>query len=220
MTRYRVRTSPQDGRPEVQTVDAQSVDEALLKIDADNAEVLSIEVADPEPLSYEPAGEPPPSPPRPLPNDLTSLSGLANPYLIGGAIFTLVALGFIIGGLASFVTTREPGALLFALFPVIHLMIGLFLLKKWWRTRHVRRHLSQHGVSATATIDRVGLDTSVRVNRRHPNKIEWTYYIADRPFHGKRSSFAHELTRFDEGDRIWIVYDPSDPQNSMEWPPL
>ena len=199
-------------------VDATSVDDALARAELDRAEVLSIELADSEPLQYEPAGLPPTSAPRPVPNG--AQPGLANVKAIGGAIFVGISSIFIAIGISNFVATPGIGSLVFSLFPLIHFSIGIGLLISVWSTWQKRRHIYANGIAATATIDRIGIDTTVKVNGRSPNEIEWTYYINDVPYHGRHSSMKLSRNRFREGDRIWILYDPNEPSESVEWPPI
>ncbi len=219
VSRYRIRTAPQDGRPEVTTVEASSVDEALALARRDGNEVLSVELADSQPLDSEPAGAPPPTAPRPVPHRDTGMGGPPVLMLVG-AMFTGIACLFMVIGLAVFATTREFGALLFALFPVIHLIIGVAMLTYSLRSRARRKRLFANGMAATATIDRVGLNQRMRINGRHPYEIGWTFYLHDVAYHGKRTSMNDRLGDFVEGDRIWVLHDPADPTQSVEWPPL
>lgn len=114
----------------------------------------------------------------------------------------------------------QIGSLIFSLFPLVHLAVGIGLLTYAYRTRERRKRVYVHGVAATATIDRTGYDARVRINGRNPYEIGWTFFIRDQPFHGKRSSMNSALTNFREGDRIWILYDSSYPTRNVEYPPL
>ncbi len=200
-------------------VDASSVDEALRLVERDGGEVLSVELADSRPLRSEPAGAPPPTAPRQVPRGAAGAGGPPVLMLVG-AMFTGLALLFMVIGLSVYVSTREFGALLFGLFPIVHLVIGVVLLAHSLRQRSRRKRLFANGMAATATIDRVGLNTNMRINGRHPYEIGWTFYLHDIAYHGKRSSMNDRLGDFAEGDRIWVLHDPADPTESVEWPPL
>ena len=220
MTRWRIRTAPQDGRPEVQTIEADSAEDALRLARIDSAQVLSVEVADATPLSYEPAGQPPPSAPRQLPpGSVRSPGGGDAVMTMVGGLFTGIALLFIIIGIGLLIGGAGVIGVVFTLFPMIHLSVGVGLLWNVWGTRALRKRLYQHGVAATATIDRVG-PGNLRVNGRPRMEIGWTFFLNDQPFHGKRTGMNLRLGAVDEGDRIWVLYDPEDPTKSVEWPPL
>ena len=137
-----------------------------------------------------------------------------------GAVFTLVAAVFIVVGVGIVASGGGVMGLFFVLFPLIHLVVGVGLLRHTWGARAIRRRLYQEGVAATATIDRVGQNTNLAVNGRHPDEIGWTFFVDDQPFHGKRSAMNLPVHRITEGDRIWVLYDPHDPTKSVEYPPL
>lgn len=228
MARYRIRIANQGDQPEVIAVEASSVDEARALVTNDGRQILSVELANPTPDSYEPAGDPPPSAPRKvLEADFTGAPGEFTMWLIGGA-FTLIGSFFVVGTvivLISVVIGRptsdadDPLGFLFVVPFYLFFVIGIGLLRYAWRTRRKRKHLFKNGVAATATIDRSGYGI-LRVNGSKVRQIEWTYIINDTPYHGQRSSLNRKLANIEEGDRMWILYDPEDPSESVEWPPL
>lgn len=218
MTRYRVRTVPVDGRPQFETVDAGSVEEALEHVRGQGGEVVSVELADGEPLQYEPAGPMPPHAPRQIPPGVKGAAGGFVLAIVGG-IFVAISSVFILIGLVMVIAGNKDGVF-FSLFPLIHFTVGMGLAGYAWKSRARRRRIYQGGMAATATIDRSGRQRSVRVNGRNPYQIEWTFYIDDHRFHGKRASMNRRVADIEEGDRLWVLYDPEDPTKSVEWPPL
>lgn len=217
MTKYRVRVAPQDGRPHIESIEADSMEEAVAYTKTHGLSVDAIEAVE-GPGQFEPATPLPPSAPRAMPPGVFGPS--EGPFaLIFGAMFTMIPVLFVVVGLSILIIGGQIFGLFFALFPMIHLTIGVSVLKHVITSRRKRNHLYVNGIAATGTIDRAH-KRNIRVNRRRVYEIEWTFYVHDKPFHGKRSAFDREILKFQEGDLIWVLYDPSDPAKSVEWPPL
>ncbi len=216
MTRYRLRVAPQDGQPHIETIEADSMEEAMAYVNAEGLKVDAIEAIN-APGQFEPAVPMPPTAPRPLPAN--ALGANEGPFMLFfGLMFTLIPMIFVVVGL-GLIAARQWFGLFFLLFPMIHLSIGGFTLRHYFTTRKQRTHLYSHGIPATATIDRAR-KRNVRINNRRQFELEWTFYVNDRPFHGKRITLSPSVLEFVEGDQIWVLYDPSNPEDSVEWPPI
>lgn len=200
-----------------QTVRAATIQEVAAIMASEGLEVQSIEVGDVV-RRYEPASSAPEPAPRVLPSGVTGRPGTPA-LLLGGALFAGVALVFMIGGIVQLLEGNGDGIGL-ALFPILHFAIGILLLWMALSVWFKRRRLYREGIPVVAVIDSIGKDASTKVNGRSPFEMHWTFYLGDDPWHGKRSSMNHALQDFGAGDRIWVLYDPDDPSDSVEWPPL
>ncbi|MDG1089197.1 MAG: hypothetical protein P8P20_15745, partial [Acidimicrobiales bacterium] len=69
-------------------------------------------------------------------------------------------------------------------------------------------------------VDGVGYDRSVRVNGQNPYELAWSFEVDGHTYNDKKSSFDDRVLTFTPGDRLWVIYDPDDPEESVEWPPL
>ena len=216
MARFRVRGLTPDGTVHNETVYAESLAQAVSQVEAQGRRVQSIEDGD-SVRSYEPVTAAPPAAPREIPPGVKGAPGGFVMALVG-AIFAGVATVLIAVGLGLLISGNDGGWFM-TLFPMIHFVVGVSLLVYAWRAREKRRGLYRDGVATVAVVDRVGHATSVRINGRHPFEIGWTFYVGDQVWHDKRQSMNRALATFVEGDRIWVLYDPANPDNSVEWPP-
>lgn len=167
---------------------------------------------------YEPSDERPGKAPRQIPPGTNGTAGGLVLMLIGG-VFTGVASIMILVGLGTLLAGNSEG-LFMVLFPMIHLAIGLGLLIVPLRGRAKRRELVQQGSIAVATIVDTGYNRKVKINGRNPYKIAFDFEVDGRSYSGKRSTMNKAVTRHSTNDRIWVIYNPEDPSNNMEWPPL
>lgn len=213
MPEYRLHLVPQDGQPKVLTIEAKSMEEAMSLSHAKGLAIEAIEAVD-LPEQLEPAGPIPASAPRQLPSGVFGAAEGPG-MMMFGAMFTIIPVIFIIVGV-GIVASGDLGGLFFALFPLIHLSIGVLTIYNVVSTRRRRVKLYANGVAATAKIDR-SRKTKTRINNRRLNEFEWTFYVHDQPFHGKRRSLNPKALDFVEGQRIWVLYDPADPTDSVEW---
>lgn len=231
MPTYRYRALDPDGVKYASTIDADSLPEAIEAIRAKELVLEAIEPAD-DPLPsppgqtsdpssaprLEPAAPRPPSAPRDVPpKSLNSAGGLV--FLFVGGLFTLVAAIFIIVGLGMVISGENSGWF-FVLFPMIHLVIGLGLLRHAIKTRTRRRDVIANGLETLGRIETVGYNRKVSINGRNPFKITYSYDVDGTGHTGKRSTMNTAITEHELHDRIWVLYDPQDPSSSVEWPPL
>ena len=198
------------------TVEANSMEEAIANATTNGRTIDSIEAVH-SPGELEPSGPIPSSAPRPIPEQIFgAVEGKS--MITFGVMFTAIPLVFFVVGVGMLIAGDLEG--LFLIFvPIVHLSIGVFTIYNAVATRRRRTKLYVHGIEATAKIDR-SLTTGVRSNKRPMYLFEWTFYVNDQPFHGKRRTMNQRALNYEEGDRIWILYDPSDPTHSVEWPPF
>jgi len=216
MSKYRIRAVPQDGRPLVETIEVDTMEHALAYVLEQGLTPDAIELVD-IPDNFEPNAPVPSAPPRPLPPGLTGVAGSTTLTIIG-AVFTLMSLVCFAIGLGLLIAGLPAGFYLL-LIPSIHFAVGLWLLSRVLNTRRKRRRIYSIGVAAAATIDRTGYAT-MRINNRRPYEIGWTFYLDGRPFHDKRATFSKAAADIVEGQRLWVLFDPEDPTQSVEWPAM
>ena len=218
MGEYRYRARDRHGDEFSKTIEADSLLDAANRLRNLEVDPIGLEAIDASRRRFEPVGERPGPAPRDIDVSLRDQPGGLVLLIVGG-VFTVIASIIILAGIATLVAGEASG-LLMVLIPLVHLAVGLGLLLWAFRTRAKRQDLYRHGEVAMATIDGVGYNRSVRVNGRHPYELVWTFDVAGHRYHDKRSTFADEAMTFAPGDRLWVLYDPNDPEQSVEWPPV
>lgn len=218
MGRFRYQRLDQDGHRVESVIEADSLHEASEKLRAAEIPVVSIERELSDSTRYEPDGQRPGSAPRDVQVRIRDMAGGWVLAIVGG-IFTAVSSIFVVVGLGLLLAGERTGLFL-ALFPLIHLTIGVGMLVYVLRGRRRRERIYNHGEVAMATIDGVGYNRSVRVNGKNPFEMTWSFDVDGHRYHDKRSSFDERVLTFATGDRMWVLYDPYDPESSVEWPPL
>lgn len=192
------------------------MEEAMGEANARGRTIDSIEAVH-SPGDFEPSGPIPSSAPRPLPSEIFgAVEGKS--IITLGLLFTAIPMIFFVAGAGVLIGGDLDGFLLI-LVPLAHFAIGAFTIYNTVATRSRRTRLYAHGIATTAKIDR-SLTSGVRINKRPVYVFEWTFYVNDQPFHGKRRTMKQQALDYDEGDRIWVLYDPADPTQSVEWPPF
>ncbi len=202
------------------TIRAESLQHAAEQLRAQEVNVVSLWADDAPTVSthYEPRDQRPPPAPRELPAGVTGAAGAKVLAWVGG-IFTAIASIIIVIGLGLLVAGESAGFYV-VLIPMIHLIIGVGLLVFVVRRRRYRHRLYQHGVDAMAVVQGVGFNRRVRINGTHPYELAWSFDIDGHTFHDTRSTMNDAILTLGVGDRIWVLYDPEDPEESVEWPPL
>ena len=215
---FRYQAVDEQGRTSREMIEAASLVAATEQLSDRGIEVTSIEAFGATDQRYEPDG----MRPGPAPRDISvSIGDMAAGWALvfGGGIFAAAAAVFIAVGIGMLVS-GNGGGIFFALFPLIHLVVGLVLLLIPLRNRARRQRIYRHGEVTMARIDAVGYDRSLTVNGENPYEVVWTFDIDGHRYHDKRSTFSTDAQRFRPGDPIWIIYDPFDPEESVEWPPI
>lgn len=103
-------------------------------------------------------------------------------------------------------------------FVLLFPLVGAVLVAGAVRSnrREIRAFRDGHATSGRVT--NVGLDRSVRVNGRHPLKVDWTFEVLGRQFEGSLSSLDPEQLRdFRSGDQVTVLYDPDQPKVNTVW---
>jgi len=200
------------------TVEARTLADVFAK--HPDLEMLAIEAIDDDNQLFEPRGPRPPDAPRDVKIRVSDSPG-GWALLLVGILFTGVASIFVIAGLGFLASgSGGLGGLLFTLFPLIHLSIGLGMIWSVLGRFSKRRALYQSGVAAMARVRAVGQNSSIRINGRNPYELVWTFDLDGHTYHDKDSTFNDDVLLYEAGDPMWIVYDPLDPEKSAEWPPL
>ena len=164
-------------------------------------------------MSLEPPGPPPPPAPREVPSVHRS---------IGSKIFAVLVLGALILWASAFVAALVLGRFGLEerwLWPVLLLIAFTIAVSFWFAERANRLSSDQIYATGTAAMAVITSSDSSRKSGPLPD-LNWAFQIGDRVYQGKRSIAREELKRFEEGNQIWILYDPSNPNKSVAWPRL
>jgi len=181
-------------------------------------EVVSIEDLSNGNSLYEPVGERPPPTPRSVDVKIGDVGGGWG--LIGGGIlFSAVALLFMSIGIGIMIS-GDLGGLWFALFPVIHLAAGVWMISSVLKQRAKRIRLYRDGQAIVARVQGAGPDRTSSVDRENPFELVWRFELDGNDYHDKMSSLRSALSTHQVGDPVWVVYNPEDPEESAIWPPL
>ena len=151
-------------------------------------------------------GEKPSLPPRDLPKVFKQKVLLwKNTHVIIGLIFMIVGVPLI--AVFGF-------GLLFAI-------IGYFLYKHGRRIGEEKIQAITNGVAAEGKILSVERDTSQSINGRNPFLITYTFAVKGGAEQlDKIVSWDENNLYRREGEDIWVVYIPENPEISSPWPPM
>ena len=199
-------------------IEASSLFDASEQLRKQGVEVTSIENLTEAPRRYEPDGDRPPPAPRDVHVPARDVPGAWVMLLVGG-MFAGIATIFVVIGIGLLIAGNSGGRFM-TLFPLIHLTIGVGLLRHVFRQVFGRRKLYENGEVAMATVDGVGHNRKVRVNGRSPYELSWSFDVDGHRYSDTRSSFDERVFDFSPGDRLWVLYNPDDPEESVEWPKL
>ena len=101
-------------------------------------------------------------------------------------------------------------------FVVLGAAVGAVGLGLWaWRRSELkaRERLREHGLHCDGVILDVVQNMRVRVNRRHPWVVRYSYQAAGTEYEGEET--VMDLPEaFKAGSRVAVVYDPADPSRS------
>lgn len=245
--RYRVRDT--DGAIRQDHLRAETLDDAMVQLRSQGADVVGVERVDiddgsgevqdrrrdaafagsdhgrgmtesrePRTARLEPDSQRPPPAPREIPRGTTGMAGGFVLILVGGA-FVAIASIFIVVGI-GLLLAGEAGGVFMTLFPMIHFSVGAGLLTWALRGKAKRRDVIANGRAALARVEETGIDRSTKINGRSPYRMVYEFDVDQRTYSGKRSTMNKRITTHRVGDRIWVLYDPDDPERNVEWPPL
>ena len=169
-----------------------------------------------------PSGPAPAAAPRVVPEDFVSQSAGAElkQFRFAAAafgFFTLIGLIFFASG--------ETGGLVFALLTVPFLLGLAYEVRKLLHHQDERKRIYQHGLIAAATVHScrsVG-HTIRHSNTRatiehHVHEVDWTFVVGGHRFEGSTKAASAYAARLHPGDPLWVLVDPNDFGQSMEWP--
>ena len=95
------------------------------------------------------------------------------------------------------------------IFPVGGAIVLCYAIRS--NRREIRAYT--YGVPAVGRVVFAGMDTSVRINRRHPFKVGWEFRVDDRVYSGSLSSMQMtDLEMFMRAQFVPVLYDPAKPQ--------
>ncbi|MDY0058856.1 MAG: hypothetical protein RBU45_03520 [Myxococcota bacterium] len=97
-------------------------------------------------------------------------------------------------------------------------LVGSVLLAAAIRTNRREIRAFVRGRATWGKVTQAGPDFSVRVNGRHPYRVEWEFRLGDRSFSGSLSSMdPRELEEFATAARVVVLYDPAQPAANTLW---
>ena len=170
-----------------------------------------------------PSGPVPPAAPRAVPEDLlmqskgTEIKRLA----LGCAVISF----FILIGLFAIASGSVGGGFVTVAF-------SLLILRLMWpdvraiRTGNQQRmQIYRDGLITTATVtsNRTIMQDS-RGTKRNPimidvlNEVKWAFDVGGAEFSGSTNVASERVESLRPGDPIWVLTDPNDFTQSMEWP--
>lgn len=156
--------------------------------------------------------EPPPAP-RALPGNFERrVLWTHNVFALVGGIFLLVATPLVIGLL--FVNP------LFSLFPMIHFTIGYLLLRHGRGKGLATIHAFRDGRAARGEISETQMDTTTKINGRHPWIIRYKFPVAGTMHEGHLRAWEADARGRERGQPLWVLYLDEDPEKNTIYPPL
>ena len=174
-----------------------------------------------------PNGPGPTPAPRQVPANMLQQS--SGPMLRLGLL--ICALLGVFTGLFLFAAVRgDFAAFLGVLFggPML-VAIGNSLIRKPLRAHKIRQQLFRDGLVAAATIENItalskehvsysGNAKSYSRDSRWMHEVTWTFFVGDAQFHGSAEVPSLNAERLSIGSPAWVLVDPNDFTQSMEWP--
>lgn len=151
-------------------------------------------------------GEKPNLPPRELPKKFIKKVMLwKNTKALIGFIFMCVGI---------------PTIPLFG-FGIIFTAIGYFFYKSGKKEGLEKITALQNGIATEGEIVVVSFDTSETINGKHPYVVKYTFTTkSGQPQIDSVKSWDDNNAFLKNGDKIWVVYIPENPQISSPWPPM
>lgn len=153
------------------------------------------------PLPTIPGGHPgprPPPAPRTLPEGYTArIKYKKNVYTILGIVFTIVLFWSLI-------------------FPLIGIVLWVYGLRRAGR----KLQALVHGTPTKGRILDVSVDTTKKINKRHPWKVVVEYETLKGPFIGESEAWDSANAKRPPGEEVWVVYVPESPDLYAIWPPI
>ncbi len=133
--------------------------------------------------------------------------------LAGGAFGVAFLAGAVSMGRGDVLEALAGGAMMTLCFGGIGGLLAFF----GWRKILRRRRAWKYGEAVQASVTRVGVNRMVKVNKRHPPQIEWTYRYGGQEFPGEASGFRASYATARTGQDIVVLVDRADPSQSVPW---
>ena len=88
--------------------------------------------------------------------------------------------------------------------------------------RSKRRRVYRIGEIAVASVDRVtkAYYPQEDGSSRQTSLIEWEFQVDGVVVRGSRESKGEAIAAIRQRETMWVLYDPKDPADNVEWPPL
>ena len=165
-----------------------------------------------------PGAAPPPTASRKLPAGVLANEDDRTKMWFGTLVLLLVLLegiGFEVG----------PSDKIFwlSLSPLIAATIySIWSIGSAFAGRSSRRRIYRTGIPAVATVKRAQKVVYPQEDgsRTTAVRIQWEFFVEGLAVGGERLSKGAAIGEIEEGDLIWVLYDPQDPAGNVEWPPL
>ncbi len=141
-----------------------------------------------------------------------------NASMMIGIIFLVIGIpSFILSMFGIFNGTINFSYILFTLmFPII----GFFLVKRSNKKSNQKLNALQLGIPTRGVIQKVYIDTSQSINKKHPLKIEYEFSTPSRTYHDTVRVWDRVNLKRPSGEHIWVVFNPENLKENNLWPPL
>jgi hypothetical protein len=179
----------------------------------------------PPPSGLERGASPPPAP-RTLP------SAYRKSVLVGRNVFSILGIVFssigalmlvvavVVGATAGHSRGAPIAALVNGILTLVWAGIGVPMLLVGLGRGKRKLAALVDGAAVEGEITGVTVNRSVRINGRSPWVIAYGFPAASGPATGRAESFEPHEGEREAGDKVWVVYLPSDPSVSTIWPPV
>jgi hypothetical protein len=156
-------------------------------------------------------GPTPPPAPR-------TIAGVGPRYPFKGPLISFAAIWSAIS-VPMFLLFLFNGQILGALFLSGFVAIGWYSGRLAWKPALARMKAWEAGVATPAIVRSTGR-ANYAVDGRSPFKLDYAFEVDGVVHEGSRITFDSEITRYEEGQPMWVVHLPEDPSISAEWPPI
>ena len=164
---------------------------------------------------------PPPLAPRPLLDNYIWRQMGADGWVVASGI--LLLLGVIFAPLGLALTVAQVTAFVglpFLFLGVVFLFTAIPLLILRYQKFQRSAIILQDGEAVLGSIDSLEQNYSVRVNRRHPWIIAYSFKVHGRNYDGCQSTLTTPRPDLHPGTAFYVLYDPNDPTQSLLYPPI
>lgn len=163
----------------------------------------------------------PPNPPREVSRRYVISQFTTNVWFIVGMVFAFIGCTFTGVGIPFLFTTSNElgiGGIIFSLVGLGFLIPGVIILFR--RIRQARRLLFviREGRDRLGDVVSAGYNTSVTINNRHPYRIKYTFRPLGGEVEGTYQTMDHRAGEVAAGSQVYILYDPDEPEYNTLYP--